>query len=55
MGEQKIFYCVKCREKKLSGNYIVTELKGGRGRKRALLAKCPDCGTKMYKIIGGTK
>ncbi|MEM3870965.1 MAG: DUF5679 domain-containing protein [Nitrososphaeria archaeon] len=51
MSAPKIFYCVKCREKKITSKYSITIL-NNKKRSRALLAQCPDCGTKMYKIVG---
>lgn len=39
-------YCVKCRAKKEADAEAVT-MKNG---KPALKAKCPTCGTGMYKI-----
>jgi len=53
MEQQKVFYCVKCREKKLCTDYSPIAFRNNRGKKtNALVAKCPDCGTKMYKITG---
>jgi len=44
-----VFYCVKCRAKKDVGEEFETlTLKNGRP---AAQAKCPDCGTKMFKIV----
>lgn len=44
------FYCVKCRAKKdvEEGDTEKRTLKNGRP---ALAAKCPDCGTGMFKIV----
>ncbi len=44
-----VFYCVKCRAKKDVGEDFETlTLKNGRP---AAKGKCPDCGTKMFKIV----
>lgn len=40
-------YCVKCRAKKEVENPEQVTMKNG---KPALKAKCPTCGTGMYKI-----
>ncbi len=40
-------YCVKCRAKKEVDNPEKVTMKNG---KPAMKAKCPDCGTGMYKI-----
>jgi ssDNA-binding Zn-finger/Zn-ribbon topoisomerase 1 len=51
--EQKIFYCVKCKEKKVCKDYSQVTFRNRRGKKiEALVANCPDCGTRMYKIVG---
>ena len=41
------FYCVKCRAKKEVSDYENVTMKNG---KPAMRAKCPDCGTTMFKI-----
>jgi transcription elongation factor Elf1 len=46
--QPKIFYCVKCREKVLIKEYHETRLKNG---SKALVAKCPNCGTRLYRIV----
>jgi len=43
-----VFYCVKCREKKETDDFEKVTLKNGRP---ACKAKCPDCGTGMFKIV----
>jgi len=44
-----IFYCVKCRAKKDVGDKFEKKtLKNGRPAGQAV---CPDCGTKMFKIL----
>jgi predicted RNA-binding Zn-ribbon protein involved in translation (DUF1610 family) len=40
-------YCVKCREKR-SFEGTVTELKNG---SKAAQGKCPNCGTKMTRML----
>ena len=45
----KIFYCVKCRERKQIEEYHKVRLKNG---SKALVARCPDCGTRLYRIVG---
>jgi NAD-dependent SIR2 family protein deacetylase len=40
-------YCVKCREKKNVDNPQKVTMKNG---KPAMKAKCPDCGTTMFRI-----
>lgn len=46
------FYCVKCRASKNVSDSEVkhTTLRNGRP---AITAKCPDCGTKMVRIVSG--
>ncbi len=44
-------YCVKCKSKKEMQNAEEITMKNGR---KATTGKCPDCGTKMFKI-GGCK
>ena len=42
-------YCVKCREKRdlVDGEEVV--MKNG---KKAMQGKCPECGTKLFRIMG---
>jgi len=40
-------YCVKCRAKKEVANPEKVVMKN---KKPALKAKCPDCGTTMFRI-----
>lgn len=40
-------YCVKCRAKKEMQDPQQITMKNG---KPAVTGKCPDCGTKMFKI-----
>lgn len=46
-------YCVKCKAKRemAEAKEIVMKGKGGTKR-RALTGKCPECGTKMFRILG---
>jgi Domain of unknown function (DUF5679) len=43
-------YCVKCKAKKQIVDAVEELMKNGR---RAIKGKCPDCGTVMFKILGG--
>jgi len=43
-------YCVKCKAKKEIVNAVEETMKNGR---KAIKGKCPDCGTVMFKILGG--
>ena len=43
-------YCVKCKATKDMANGVESVLKNGRN---AVKGKCPDCGTGMFKILGG--
>lgn len=45
----EIAYCVKCKKKVLIIDSNQVSLKGG---KAALQGFCPDCGTKVFRIIG---
>ncbi|MBR4749531.1 MAG: hypothetical protein IK083_08185 [Abditibacteriota bacterium] len=40
-------YCVKCKAKKEIKNPKEVTMKNG---KPAVTGKCPDCGTKMFRI-----
>ena len=40
-------YCVKCRAKKMVGDYEEVTMKNG---KPAAKGVCPTCGTKVFKI-----
>ena len=46
----EIAYCVKCKKKVLMLDSNRVSLKGG---KTALQGICPDCGTKVFRILGG--
>lgn len=43
-------YCVKCKAKKEIVDAVAEVMKNGR---KAIKGKCPDCGTVMFKILGG--
>ncbi len=46
-------YCVKCKSKREVKDAKEVEMKGKGGTKRrALSGTCPECGTKMFKILG---
>ena len=42
-------YCMKCREKRIIKDGEVTEM--GKAGRKAYKGLCPDCGTKMFKIL----
>jgi len=42
-------YCVKCKAKKEMANAQEVMMKN---KRKALKGTCPDCGTKMFKILG---
>jgi len=50
MGD--IAYCVKCKASKEMKDAQQVTMKNKRS---AVKGKCPDCGTGMYKILGGKK
>jgi len=43
-------YCVKCRTKREVSDAQPVTTKNGR---KAMQAKCPNCGTKMFKFVSG--
>ena len=45
-------YCVKCKAKKEMANAQEVTMKNGRP---AIQGVCPDCGTKLFRIMGGEK
>jgi len=49
-------YCVKCKAKRNMENEkeVTFKAKGGKTR-NALSGKCPECGTKMFRIVGNKK
>jgi len=40
-------YCVKCKAKREMDNPMQVKMKNGRP---AVTGKCPECGTKMFRI-----
>jgi len=42
-------YCVKCKAKKEMSNSEEVVMKN---KRRAMKGTCPDCGTKMFRILG---
>ncbi len=44
-------YCVKCREKREMVDEETVTMKNGR---TALQGKCGVCGTKLFRMLGGT-
>lgn len=40
-------YCMKCKDKKEMADAKAGKMKNGR---ECVTGKCPDCGTKMFKI-----
>jgi Zn finger protein HypA/HybF involved in hydrogenase expression len=45
-------YCVKCKAKKEIAKAQEVTMKNGRP---AMQGVCPDCGTKLFRIMGGKK
>lgn len=45
-------YCVKCKGKKEIAKAEEVKMKNGRP---ALQGVCPDCGTKLFRILGAKK
>ena len=49
-------YCVKCKAKKEMTDPKEVETKGkGDVKRRAMTGTCPDCSTKMFRILGKEK
>lgn len=49
-------YCVKCKTKRDIKDEKEVTMKGKGGKKRrALTGTCPECGTKMFRILGLSK
>lgn len=46
-------YCVKCKAKREmeNGKEVEMKRKGG-GKGRAMTGTCPECSTKMFRILG---
>lgn len=42
-------YCVKCKAKKEMNDGKEVTMKNGR---KAMQGVCPDCGTKLFRILG---
>ena len=42
------FYCVKCKKSFETEDYSEKTIKG----RKFAVAKCPDCGTECYRIVG---
>jgi DNA-directed RNA polymerase subunit RPC12/RpoP len=45
-------YCVKCKAKKEMANAQEVTMKNGR---QAMQGNCPDCGTRLFRILGSKK
>ena len=46
-------YCVKCKAKREMKNAKEVTMKGkGASKRRAMKGECPECGTKMFRILG---
>ena len=46
-------YCVKCKAKREMNDAKEVEMKGkGDVKRRAMTGICPECGTKMFRILG---
>jgi len=55
-NEPVIGYCVKCKDKKEMKDPREVSMKGKGGvERRAMTGTCPDCGTKMFRIMGKKK
>ncbi|MBU0476602.1 hypothetical protein KKB68_01160 [Patescibacteria group bacterium] len=49
-------YCVKCKKKQEIQNPKEVAMKGkGTTKRRAMTGTCPECGTKMFRILGAKK
>ena len=49
-------YCVKCKAKREMKDPKEVEMKGKGGKPRlAMTGTCPNCGTKMFRIMGAKK
>jgi len=49
-------YCVKCKEKREMKDAKEVAMKGKGGKeRRAMTGTCPNCGTKMFRIMGAKK
>ncbi len=46
-------YCVKCKKKREMKDSREVAMKGKGGvQRRAMTGTCPECGTKMFRILG---
>jgi Zn finger protein HypA/HybF involved in hydrogenase expression len=46
-------YCVKCKAKREIKDAKEVTMKGkGKVKRKALTGVCPNCGTKMFRILG---
>jgi len=46
-------YCVKCKKKQEIANEKEITMKGKGGvERKAVTGTCPECGTKMFRILG---
>jgi len=53
MAEKIIAYCVRCKAKREMQNPKEITIKGkGNTERKAVTGECPQCGTKMFKILG---
>lgn len=56
MAEEKVqayeAYCVKCKAKREMKDAKEVSIKGKGGPRRAMTGSCPNCGTKMFRILG---
>ena len=50
MADEYEAYCVKCKEKRTMQESHITETSNGR---KMAKGKCPVCGTKLFRILGG--
>jgi len=49
-------YCVKCKQKRVMKDPKEVIMKGkGNVQRRALTGTCPECETKMFRILGKKK
>ena len=49
-------YCVKCKAKREMQDAKEVAMKGKGGvERRAMTGSCPNCGTKMFRILGKAK
>lgn len=53
MTEEKVqAYCVKCKAKREIKDAKEVSMKGKGGSRQAISGSCPNCGTKMFRILG---